>query len=70
MNEHESITELSYRALTDAELLATKYLTIEEVIDYLKDDSNFKSLAEQLKETMIKNYPHSFLLYLQQYYDY
>ncbi len=54
MNEHESITELAYRALTDSELLSTKYLTIEDVIAYLKDDSNFKSLSAQLKETMIK----------------
>lgn len=48
-----SVTQLALRAITDEQLLQDKYSTPEEVLDYLQEESNFKSLSTLLKETMI-----------------
>ncbi len=53
MEKHqESITELAKRAVTDEYMLA-EYATPEKVLEYLMDDSHFRTLANLLKETMI-----------------
>lgn len=44
-----SVTELARQALTEN---AENYATPEEVLEYLRDDSNFKLLSDILKETM------------------
>ncbi len=48
------ITQLAWNILTDEDLLLEKYSSPEEVLDYLANESNFKKLSEQLKETMVK----------------
>ena len=48
------VTQLAFRAITEDQLLWGKYATPEAVLDFLEDESNFKSLSNQLKETMIK----------------
>ena len=49
-----NITQMALRAATDEELLYEKYSTADAVLDYLLEESNFKSLADVLKETMVK----------------
>lgn len=49
-----SITELALKAITDEDQIERLYSTPEAVLSYLRDNQNFKSLALQLRETMIK----------------
>ncbi len=54
MNNTESITQLAIKAIDDFDYNVEEYSTAEAVLDYLQDETNFKTLDVQIKETMIK----------------
>lgn len=50
----KEVTKIALRSIEDDRLLTNRYLTPEDVLDYLQDESHFKSLSDVLKETMVK----------------
>ena len=49
------ITKLAYEACSEEDRILQQFPTADAVLDYLYDDTNFKSLSQELKEIMIKN---------------
>ena len=47
------VTYLAYQAIRDDDLIQDKYTDPEAVLDYLREGGHFKTLSEQLKETMV-----------------
>ena len=46
------VTNLAYQAISSDDLLLERYADPEAVLDYLRDGGHFRTLSEQLKETM------------------
>ena len=46
------VTYLAYQAVSDEELIMDQYADPEKVLDFLREENHFKTLSEQLKETM------------------
>lgn len=51
-NDYSDITQMAMQAISDEDLVLQQYATPEAVLDYLQNESNFKTLSDQLKETM------------------
>ena len=47
------VTYLAYQAIRDDDLILDKYADPEEVLNYLQEGGHFKTLSEQLKDTMV-----------------
>ena len=52
-NHQKGITEIAFQKLNDDELMERKYSNPDSIIDYLCDNSNFRTLSSLIKETMI-----------------
>ena len=51
---NSSITMQAFHAIENENILLEKYATPDAVLDYLLDDSHFKTLSDLLRETMIE----------------
>ena len=49
-----SITETARQRIKDDLLMENNYSTPDEILDYLRDENNFRSLSSLLKDTMIE----------------
>lgn len=54
-NEKISITERAKRTIYDHELLVKKYGSVESVLRFLRNPTNFKSLSDLIQEVMVKS---------------
>ncbi len=53
-NDVGKITQLAFNAVEDYDTVMETCSSTEEVLDYLQNGNNFKSLSSQIKETMVK----------------